>query len=436
MSGTRDYQIDIEISEDTLRSHGVSLPQVASVVRRENYELPGGTIRAKSQEVLLRGHNRRLTGEEIAKLPLITQRDGAVLTIGDLGVVRDEFTDTASVSELNGQPVLVLSVQRSATEDLLAMVDAVKQFVAEAEMPEGYRLTTWADRSKEVRGRIDLLVRNGIQGLLIVFLILATFLELRLAFWIALGIPFSLMASSAYLYFTGQTLNMISMFAFIMALGIVVDDAIVIGENIYAHRQMGKSYWKAALDGAVEVVPSVIASVTTTVIAFMPLLFVSGIMGKIVCVLPTVIITMLVVSLGEAITILPCHLSHRDSVLLKLIYHVFYIFRWVAHLLRWINRVATVRRSPGSFAPCMLPCVTPGIGKPKRVPGRLCRLIDPDGGTGSGRLYAMDLLSENRQQFPPGGHHFSRRDASRRHGSVDSAYRRIFLASCRTAREE
>ena len=342
LSGTRDYQIDIEISEDTLRSHGISLTQVASVVRRENYELPGGTIRAKSQEVLLRGHNRRLTGDEIAELPLITQRDGAVLTIGDLGVVRDEFTDTASVSEINGQPVLVLSVQRSATEDLLAMVDAVKQFVAEAEMPEGYRLTTWADRSKEVRGRIDLLVRNGIQGLLIVFLILATFLELRLAFWIALGIPFSLMASSAYLYFTGQTLNMISMFAFIMALGIVVDDAIVIGENIYAHRQMGKSYWKAALDGAVEVVPSVIASVTTTVIAFMPLLFVSGIMGKIVCVLPTVIITMLVVSLGEAITILPCHLSHRDSLLLKLIYHVFYIFRWVAYLLRWINRIASV----------------------------------------------------------------------------------------------
>ena len=345
ISGTRDYQIDIEIPEDTLRAHGISLSQVASAVRRENYELPGGTIRAKSQEVLLRGHNRRLTGDEIAELPLISQRDGAVLTINDLGTVRDEFADTASVSELNGQPVLVLSVQRTATEDLLAMVDAVKEFVAEAEMPEGYRLTTWADRSVEVRGRIDLLVKNGIQGLVIVFLILAAFLELRLAFWIALGIPFSLLASSAFLYFTGQTLNMISMFAFIMALGIVVDDAIVIGENIYAHRQMGKSYAKAALDGAVEVVPSVVASVTTTVIAFMPLLFVAGIMGKIVCVLPTVIITMLVVSLGEAITILPCHLSHRDSLLLDIVYRVFYVFRWCVYLLWWLNRVATTMLS-------------------------------------------------------------------------------------------
>ncbi len=341
VSGTRDYQIDIEISEDTLRAHGISLSEVASAVRRENFELPGGTLRAKSQEVLLRGHNRRLTGDEIAELPLISQRDGAVLTIADLGEVRDEFTDTASVSEFNGQPVVVLSVQRTVTEDLLAMVDAVKQFVAETEMPEGYRLTTWADRSVEVRGRIDLLVKNGTQGLIIVFLILATFLELRLAFWIALGIPFSLMASSVYLYFTGQTLNMISMFAFIMALGIVVDDAIVIGENIYAHRQMGKSYWEAALEGAIEVVPSVIASVTTTVIAFMPLLFVSGIMGKIVCVLPTVIITMLVVSLGEAMTILPCHLSHRDSFLLKLLHYYLYLFRWVVHLLRWLNGIAT-----------------------------------------------------------------------------------------------
>jgi multidrug efflux pump subunit AcrB len=188
-----------------------------------------------------------------------------------------------------------------------------------------------------VRGRIDLLVKNGIQGLVIVFLILAAFLELRLAFWIALGIPFSLLASSAFLYFTGQTLNMISMFAFIMALGIVVDDAIVIGENIYAHRQMGKSFRRAALDGAVEVVPSVIASVATTVIAFMPLLFVAGIMGKIVCVLPTVIITMLVVSLGEAITILPCHLSHRDSLLLRAIYYVFYLFRWAVYLLSGLN---------------------------------------------------------------------------------------------------
>ncbi len=341
LTGGREYQIDVEIDEDTLRAHGLSLREVGDAVRRENHELPGGTIRAKSQEVLLRGHNRRVTGEEIADLPLIAQPDGAVLRIRDLGTVRDEFVDTAAVSEIDGQPVLVLSVLRATTEDLLAMVDSVKEFVATTQLPEGYRLVTWADRSVEVRGRIELLLENGLQGLCVVFLILAALLQLRLAFWIALGIPFSLLASGAFLFFTGETLNMISMFAFIMALGIVVDDAIVVGENIFAHRQMGKPLRKAAYDGAIEVAPSVMASVSTTIIAFMPLLFVSGNMGKVVYLLPVVIISMLVASLLESLTILPCHLSHHDSLVFTLMDRVFYVFKWLVHLMRGINRVAS-----------------------------------------------------------------------------------------------
>ena len=341
LSGGRDYQIDIEVDEDALRSHGVSLRQLGDVVRRENHEMPGGTIRAKSQEVLVRGNNRRLTGEEIAELPLITQRDGAVLRVKDLGIVRDEFVDTASVSEIGGQPVLVLSILRSTTEDLLAMVDSVKEFAATAKVPEGYRLVTWGDRSVEVRGRINLLLKNGAQGLIIVFLILAAFLELRLAFWIALGIPFSLLASGAFLFFSGETINMISMFAFIMALGIVVDDAIVVGENIYAHRQMGKSVRQAAYDGTIEVMPSVIASVSTTIIAFAPLLFVSGNMGKVIYLLPLVMISMLVASLLESLTILPCHLSHRDSLIFRLMNWGFFSFKWLVHLMHWGNRIAS-----------------------------------------------------------------------------------------------
>ena len=241
LTGGKEYQIDIEIPEETLRSYGVSLQQLATVVRRENYQMPGGTIRAKSQEVLLRGHNRRLTGEEIAELPLITHPDGAVLTIGDIGTVRDAFTDMTAISESTASPCWCCPCCATRTEDLLAMVDAVKDFAETDDVPDGYGLVTWGDRSVEVRGRIELLTVNGLQGLVIVFLLLAVFLDLRLAFWIALGIPFSLLVSGAFLYFTGQTLNMISMFAFIMALGIVVDDAIVVGENIYAHRQMGKT---------------------------------------------------------------------------------------------------------------------------------------------------------------------------------------------------
>ncbi|QDU57651.1 efflux RND transporter permease subunit [Aeoliella mucimassa] len=341
LTGARDYQIDIEIEEDTLRSHGLTLKQVAEVIGRENRELPAGSIRGSSQEVLLRGNNRRTTGTEIAKLPLVTSSGGAVLTVGDLGNVRDEFVDSASLSRVNGRPALLLSVQRSMSEDLLKAVDQVKEYVADAKLPEGYDLVTWADESVEVRGRLNLLIKNGWQGLVLVFLLLVLFLELRLAFWVAMGIPFTLMVTGTYLLGTDQTLNMLSMFGFLMALGIVVDDAIVVGENIYAHRQMGKNTLQAALDGTVEVMPSVFASVLTTIIAFAPLLFVSGIMGKFMAVMPVAIIAMLTASLIESVTILPMHLAHRDNLLFKILHVVFYVFAWVVPVAHWLNARAT-----------------------------------------------------------------------------------------------
>lgn len=345
---SRDYQIDIELPEDTLRAHGLTLRQAADIIRRENRELPAGSIRSPSQEVLLRGNNRRVTGEELAKLPLVTEPNGGVLTIEDLGQVRDEFTDSTAVNVINGKPALALSVQRSTSEDLFAMIDAVKSYVDSANsrgknsvLPPGFSLMTWSDESVEVRGRLDLLLANGMQGLVIVFVLLLLFLDPKLAFWVALGIPFALLASGIFLYFTGQTLNQISMFAFVMALGIVVDDAIVVGENVFAHREMGKSYFKAALDGTVEVIPSVTTAVLTTVVAFAPLLFVSGTMGKFTAVMPAAIIAMLAVSLVECVTILPCHLAHKDSGVFKVIGTSLFAFRWVLNIAAGANRIAT-----------------------------------------------------------------------------------------------
>ncbi|OHB80481.1 MAG: multidrug transporter [Planctomycetes bacterium RBG_16_64_12] len=316
--GGRDYQIDIEISESTLRKYGLTLQDVARIVRRQNVELPGGTMKTDSQEVLLRGKNRRLVGGQIAEIPLVTRSDGVVLTVGDLGAVRDEFVDTTAISRVNGRPGLVISVDKTANEDLLAIVDNVKQFIASAkepggyELPEGYRLDYWADMSVMVEDRLNLLAKNGLQGLILVLLILAVFLELRMAFWVASGIPVSMLGACWVLYWGGQTLNMLSMFAFLMALGILVDDAIVIGENIFAHREMGKSLLQAAVDGAYEALPSVVASVTTTIVAFVPLLFVPGVIGKFIAVMPLAVITMLTFSLLESTFILPCHLVHKE----------------------------------------------------------------------------------------------------------------------------
>ncbi|MEO2036579.1 MAG: efflux RND transporter permease subunit, partial [Planctomycetaceae bacterium] len=344
--GARDYQIDIEIPEDTLRRYGLTLKRVADIVRRENLEMPGGRLETKSLQVLLRGNNKQTLGEDIGRIPLLTQDNGIVLTVADLGDVKDEFTDATAISQVDGRNALVISVDRTSNEDLLLISDEVREFVRTRSMPAGYSLKTWRDESVNVKDRMELLSRNGLQGLLLVFVVLALFLDLRLAFWVALGIPVAILGAGSVLLYGGQTLNMLSMFAFLMALGIVVDDAIVIGENIYTHRELGKSYTEAAVDGTVEVFPSVLASVATTIIAFTPLLFVSGIMGKFIAVMPVAVISMLVISLLESMVILPCHLAHKDSLFFRAVQVVFYPLTPLAILAhqastrtaRWLNR--------------------------------------------------------------------------------------------------
>ncbi len=339
--GARPYQIDVEIPESTLRSYGLSLDRVATILRQRNVELPGGQLKSEGQEILLRAMNKGRVGAEIEKLPLVTQEGGVVLTVEDLGTVRDEFEDITSASEINGEPAMVVSVERTKTEDLLALVDAVRQYAADVTLPEGYRLVLWGDTSTDVRDRLALLLRNGASGLLLVFLVLALFLEPRLAFWVALGIPIAILGAGAALSWGGQTLNMLSLFSFLIALGIVVDDAIVIGENIYAHRQMGKSMLDAATDGASEVLPSVAASVTTTVIAFAPMFFVSGVMGKFMAVIPFAVIAMLVISLLESTFVLPCHLAHSHTGFFRLISVLTYPIRPFGIALFWLSDHAT-----------------------------------------------------------------------------------------------
>ncbi len=326
------YQIDIEITEKTLRKYGLSLTTVADIVRRQNVETPSGNMKTESEEVLLRGKNKRLTGAEIAEIPIVTQSNGVVLTVGDLGVVRDEFADTTSISRINGLPGLSLSVDASSREDLLSITKEVREYTKTAKLPPGYSFKVWGDKSVNVRDRLDLLSRNGLQGLALVFLVLAVFLEIRLAFWVALGIPISVLGTCAFLLYSGETLNMLSMFAFLIALGIVVDDAIVIGENIYAHRQKGLSFVKAAIDGTFEVLPSVAASVGTTIIAFMPMMFVSGIMGKFFAVMPLAVISMLVISLVESTFILPCHLAHSKND------RRLFSYRYYAYTRQWDSK--------------------------------------------------------------------------------------------------
>lgn len=317
--GAKNYQIDVEISEDTLRRHGLTLQEVAQIIRRENLEFPGGTIRTSGQELVIRGKNKSDQQEAIERIKVVAEPSGDILTVADLGSVRDAFEDRVAVDEINGRPGMAIRVERTSDEDLITVVNTVKRYVAEKKLPAGYELTTWGDQSIDVLDRLDMLVSNGIQGLILVFVVLALFLEVKLAFWVALGIPVAVFGSGIVLLYMDQTLNMLSMFAFLPTLGIVVDDAIVISENVHAHREMGKSPMRAAIDGTYEVIPSVASSVATTIVAFIPLLFVSGVMGKFIAVMPVAVIAMLLISLLESIFTLPVHLGHENNLFMRML---------------------------------------------------------------------------------------------------------------------
>jgi multidrug efflux pump subunit AcrB len=343
LAGTPDYQIDIEIPEATLRKYNLSLQGVAEIVRANNVELPGGTLRGRSQEILLRGSDKSTVGEGIEAIPLVSEPGGAVLTVGDLGRVRDEFAVDGTINEVNGRPAVTVSVETTSSDDLIRVSEEVREYVRRERenLPDGYSMVDIQDRSTSVKNRLDMLSKNAWMGLILVFIVLALFLDMQLAWWVMLGIPISLLGACIYMYFGGHTLNMTSMFAFLIALGIVVDDAIVVGENVYAHREMGKSYRQAAVDGATEVMPSIITAVMTTVIAFAPIMYMEGRIKRLTVVLPMCVGAMLLISMFESLTILPSHLSHRRSRFLDALAYLLMPLRPLAWLMHRANASTT-----------------------------------------------------------------------------------------------
>jgi multidrug efflux pump subunit AcrB len=310
--GARDYEIAIEVSEERLRQYGLSFSDVADAVRRSSLNLAGGTIRTREEEIRVRTMGRKYTGEELASVVVLARPEGDVITLDQLAHINDGFTEDPIAATINGEPSVLLVVYKTPEEDALLISKTLDGFVAQKQLqlPGGARMQVLFDNTDMLRARIDLLLKNGVIGLTIVFLLLWCFLNARLSFWAGMGIPISIAGALVILWALGGTINMISLFGLIMVLGIVVDDAIVVGEAIYVHRKQGKPALKAALDGVSEVGMPVIAAIITTIVAFLPLFYVGGIMGKFISILPAVVIACLVVSLVECLFLLPAHLSH------------------------------------------------------------------------------------------------------------------------------
>ena len=312
LGGIRPYEISIEVSEEQLRQYGLSLIQVSEAVRRGSLNMPSGTVRTREGEIKVRTLGRRYTAAEFSDLVVLARPDGSLVRLDQIAEIHDDFEETAQFGTFNGKRAALIVVQATEGEDAISISEAVQTYLQQKrlELPGNLKLTPWRDLSRLIQERIDILTKNGLLGFMLVFILLWMFLDLRLAFWVGLGIPVSLAGGLVITGIAGGSINMLSLFGMILVLGIVVDDAIVVGESVYVHRLRGKPPLRAAIDGVKEVWWPVTGGVTTTIVAFIPFFFIEGIMGKFLAVMPVVVIGAIGTSLVESLFILPAHLNH------------------------------------------------------------------------------------------------------------------------------
>jgi len=311
LSGLRKYELSIELSEDNMRAYGVTFSAVADAVRASSIDLPGGAVRTDAGEILIKAESKRYSSADFEKIPVITRADGTVVFLGDIATILDGFEDVDLISRFNGKNAATLQVFRVGKEDTLVVAESARSYLKEVrdQLPKGVEVEIWNDNSKYLRGRLDLLRKNALWGLLLVLIILSLFLRPSLAALVTIGIPISFAGAIWMMPTTGISINMITLFAFILVLGIVVDDAIVVGENVYRRIRKGEDPRDASWRGTHEVGIVVIFGVLTTAVAFTPMLGISGVSGKIWRNIPWIVIPTLLFSLIQSKLILPAHLA-------------------------------------------------------------------------------------------------------------------------------
>lgn len=310
--GGRRYEISIEVSESQLRKYGISLDTIVRAVRSSSLDLPGGIIKTAGGEIQLRTKEQGYTEADFEKIVLLTDPSGARIYLGDVATIRDAFEEEDLFSWFNGNPATHVKIDAVKREDSLDVANKVYAYVDEAKetwLPEGVELAVWGDFSFYLEDRLNLLLKNGFYGFILVALVLAVFLRPSLAFFVVIGIPVSFLGTLMVAPLIGVTVNLISLFAFILVLGIVVDDAIVVGESVFTEYQRNGPGPESAIRGTHSVSTPVIFAVITTMVAFTPIFMIPGLIGKFLSVIPVIVILTLFFSLVQSKLVLPYHLS-------------------------------------------------------------------------------------------------------------------------------
>tara|TARA_B110000503_G_scaffold18803_1_gene27868 strand:+ start:17364 stop:20513 length:3150 start_codon:yes stop_codon:yes gene_type:complete len=312
--GERNYELSIELSTEALRRYGLDFDQVVAAVKSRSRDLPGGSMRTEQGAIKLRSVSQAYTGEEFSALNLLTRQDGTSITLGEVATVVDGFEDQPVLSTLNGRRAITLIVDRVGNQDVLQITDELRTYIAQkqASLSDGVFVVGWVDESNILRGRIELMLRNAAQGAILVVIALALFLDLTLALWVIVGVPFAVLATLATIYFLGLpvSINVLSVFAFILVLGILVDDGIVTAESAYAYLQAERQGLPSVLRGVRRVSTATVFGALTTMIAFAPTMLMTEGFARIGTHMGPVVILCIFFSLIETKLILPAHLRH------------------------------------------------------------------------------------------------------------------------------
>jgi multidrug efflux pump subunit AcrB len=312
MYGNRPYEISIEVSEFTLQAYNLTLAEVAQAIRKGSLDLPAGSIRSDSGDILVRTKGQAYVGSDFEDILVRTNADGTRVLLSDIAVINDEFVEGDRFGEFNGVPSMTIPVYSVGNQSELKIAEKVRNYVdsKQASLPSGIKMTAWADTSYYLKGRLDMMLKNLVFGAALVFLILTLFLRLKLAFWVMVGLPIAFMGAFFLMPRFDVTVNMLSLFGFILVLGIVVDDAIVMGESAYTNMRAKGHSVDTIVEGVLKVAVPASFGVLTTMAAFLPILLVTGVSGQFFEAVGWVVILCLAFSLVESKLILPAHLAH------------------------------------------------------------------------------------------------------------------------------